>query len=162
VTPGRLRSGESLVATGAVALVVLLSLDWFGVDRAAGATTGWSALGWPFVVLLVVVLLLAAWLVVATATDAPVERQLLAAVLTASVGAAVLFALTLRVALAQPDLGVGARNADVTVLWPAYLGIVALTVVVAGAWRALADERTDAPESAYVPPPPRPAPPERI
>jgi hypothetical protein len=47
----------------------------------------------------------------------------------------------------------------VSVLAPAYLGLVAELVVVAGTWRALADERTDAPESAYQPPEPRPVPP---
>jgi hypothetical protein len=43
-----------------------------------------------------------------------------------------------------------------------YLGLAALALIVAGAWRAIADERTGAPETAYAPPPPRPAPPERI
>ena len=50
----------------------------------------------------------------------------------------------------------------VAVQTPAYLGLAALALLVGGAWRAIADERTGAPESAYTPPPPRPAPPERI
>jgi hypothetical protein len=162
VTLRRLRSGELMAGAGAAALLVLLFLQWFGVDRPAAAATGWSALGWPFALVLAIVLLLAAWLVAAAATDAPVERQLVAAVLAASIGSAALFALTLRVAVAQPGLSTGAPDAEVTVRWPAYLGLVALTLLVAGAWRAMADERTDAPGSTFTPPPARPAPPERI
>ena len=42
---------------------------------------------------------------------------------------------------------------------PPYLGLLAALLTTLGAWRSLADERTDAPESAYTPPPARPAPP---
>jgi hypothetical protein len=34
-----------------------------------------------------------------------------------------------------------------------------MLALAAGAWWSLRDERTDAPESAYEPPAPRPAPP---
>jgi hypothetical protein len=72
-----------------------------------------------------------------------------------------LIALAVRVAVAQPGLGAGAPDALVAAELPAYLGLAAGALIVAGAWRSLGDERTTAPESAYTPPPPRPAPPAR-
>jgi lysylphosphatidylglycerol synthetase-like protein (DUF2156 family) len=170
----RLRSGELLAGGGALALLVLLFLDWFRstvitrVTEASGSfvepglhTSGWAAVGWLLLVLLAAVIVMAGWLVVATVTDAPVSRQMAAAVLTASAGAVVLVILLLRVTVAQPGLGAGLPDKAVAVRLPAYLGLVALAVLVVGAWRAIADERTGAPESAYTPPPARPAPPER-
>jgi hypothetical protein len=44
--------------------------------------------------------------------------------------------------LAQPG-----PNAEVSVRWPAYLGLAGAVAILAGTWRALADERTDTPES---------------
>jgi hypothetical protein len=166
----RLRAGEWLAAAGAVALLAALFLDWFELQvRArltepagrfvsdAPAATGWSSLGWLLAVVLLVVLALAAWLVAATAGDAPVSQPVMAAVLLSALAPVALVALAVRVAVAQPgaDEAVAAQPA-------AYVGLAALAVVVAGAWRSIGDERTDAPESAYTPPAPRPAPPERM
>jgi hypothetical protein len=175
VSLGRLRSGELLAGAGALALLVLLFLDWFQpvlnrrVTETSGQlvepalnTSGWAALGWLLLVLLAALVLLAGWLVVATATRAPVSRQMAAAVLTASFGAVVLVILVLRVTVLQPGLGAGLPDEAVAVKLPAYLGLVALAALVVGAWRAIADERTDARESAYTLPPARPAPPERV
>ena len=39
--------------------------------------------------------------------------------------------------IAQPG-----PNAEVSVRWPAYLGLAGALAILAGAWRALADERT--------------------
>jgi hypothetical protein len=170
VTLRRLRAGEWLAAAGAIALVAVLFLEWFEerlparVSETAGrfvradpGASGWSSLGWLLVVLLVVVVALAVWLVVATAGDASVSQPVMAAVLLSALAPLVLVALAIRVTVAQP-------GADDTMAVQAggYLGLAALALVVAGAWRAIADERTGAPESAYAPPPPRPAPPERI
>jgi hypothetical protein len=44
----------------------------------------------------------------------------------------------------------------------AWLGLLAALVLALGGWWAMKDERTDAPESAYTPPEPRPAPPPRL
>ena len=41
----------------------------------------------------------------------------------------------------------------------ARLGLLAALVLALGGWWAIKDDRTDAPESAYTPPEPRPAPP---
>jgi hypothetical protein len=79
-------------------------------------------------------------------------------VLTSAVGWITFLVLLIRVAT-QPDLGIaGLPNAAVTVELPAYLGLVCAAAIPLGAWLALRDERTDAPESAYTPPPPRPVP----
>jgi hypothetical protein len=53
------------------------------------------------------------------------------------------------------------ENAVVSVGYGAWIGLAGALVLTIGSWWALADERTEAPESAYIPPPPRPAPPER-
>jgi hypothetical protein len=173
VRPGRLRAGEWLAGAGAVALTAVLFLDWFEpevrgrVPEAAGrllapSLSGWMSLGWLLALLVVVTILLAVWLVVATATDASVGQAVMAGVLLSAAAPVALLALVICVTVAQPDLGAGLPDAVVTVQPAAYAGLAALAVVVAGAWRSIADERTDAPESAYTPPPPRPAPPERI
>jgi hypothetical protein len=157
-----LRSGERAAAGGAIALLLLLCLDWFSLDVALPLPglhqSGWASLGWPMVVLLLAVVVTVTAQILAT-IRAPLEQQLRAGVATVAISTLVAPVLILRVVLFQPGLGVGAPNAAVSVLAPAYLGILAELVIVAGAWYALADERTDAPQSAYEPPAPRPAPP---
>jgi hypothetical protein len=166
----RLRAGEWLTAAGAVALTVLLFLDWFELQvraritetsgrivRADAAASGWSSLGWVVVLLLVIAIALAVWLVVSTAGDAAVNQPVMAAALLSALAPIVLLVVAVRVAVAQPG-----RDEAIAVQPAAYLGLAALALLVAGAWRAIADERTGAPESAYTPPPPRPAPPQRI
>ena len=173
MSPGRLRTGEWLAGAGAVALTAVLFLDWFEpqvrgrAPEAAGrllapSLSGWMSLGWLLALLLIVTILLALWLVVATATDASVGQPVMAGVLLSAVAPIALLALVVNVALAQPDLGAGLPDTAVAVQPAAYAGLAALALVVAGAWRSIADERTDAKESAYTPPPARPAPPERI
>jgi hypothetical protein len=172
---GRLRTGELLAGAGALALLVVLFLDWFGaavsrrVTETSGRfaepalqTSGWSSLGLVLVAVLAAVIVLAGVLVATTAAGAPVSRQMAAGVVTASVAALAFAILVLRVAVDQPGLGAQLPDEQVSVTLPAYLGIAALAAILAGAWLAIADERTDAPESAYTPPPARPAPPERL
>ena len=77
-----------------------------------------------------------------------------AAVLTATVAPIALVALALRVLVFQPG-----PNEVTTVEYGAWIGLAAAALLAVGAWWSLADERTDAPESAYVAPAPRPAPP---
>ena len=60
--------------------------------------------------------------------------------------------------ITQPDLDLGLGNDAVSVQLAGYLGLVALALIAVGAWIAIADERTDAPDSAYTPPPARPVP----
>jgi hypothetical protein len=152
----RIRLGEALTAIGAIGLFVLLFADWFeggGVSR-----SGWSSLGWGLVVLLVAVMALAAVMVVSTVARAKPAIIVGSAVTTAVVGIVTLPIALLRVLVTQPDLDLGLGNGDVTIQTAGYLGILALALITAGAWITLADERTDAPESAYTPPPARPVP----
>ena len=104
-------------------------------------------------------LVLVVWLLVATATVAAVSQIMVAAVLSVVAALVALPATALRVLVAQPDLGAGLADDEVGVAVAGYLGLLALSAMLAGAWLAMADERTTAPESAYTPPPARPAPP---
>ena len=72
------------------------------------------------------------------------------------IGVVAFAVLVLRVLVFQPG-----DNAITTLRYGAWLGLAGAAAIVVGAWWALADERTGAPESAYEPPPARPAPPER-
>jgi hypothetical protein len=153
----RLRAGETLAGLGAIALFVLLFADWFsGPGGVAGS--GWSTLGWPVVALLVVVMAVAAVLVVGTISGAKPAIVVDAAAITAALGIVVLVTTLVRVLITQPDLDMGLGNTAVSVELAGYLGLVALAATAAGGWLTLADERTNAPESAYTPPPPRPIP----
>jgi hypothetical protein len=174
VRPRRLRSGELLAGAGAVALFVLLFFDWFLPEvrprvvetsgRIVGPEphlSGWTSLGRPLSVLLLVVLVLAMWLAASTLFAAAVSQPVAAGVLLSAVGTIAFVVLVVRVTIAQPGLGTGQRDEAVAVQLPAYLGLVAMAVIVVGGWRSMADERTGAPESEHAPPPARPAPPER-
>jgi hypothetical protein len=147
---GRLRGGELLTGVGAVALVVSLFLEWVGPVGA----TGWDALGWLVLALVVIAVLCAAGLVVLTAADRPVTHIVAAAVVTATIAPVALLVLALRALVFQPG-----ANDVTTVEYGAWIGLAGAALLTVGAWWSLADERTDAPESAYVPPAPRPAPP---
>ena len=156
----RWRTGEWLAVAGAAALAVLLFLDWFEPAAGGGAGgTGLASLGWPLVAWLVLTLALVVWLLVATATVAAVSQIMVAAVLGVVAALLALPATALRVLVAQPDLGAGLADDEVAVAPAGYLGLVAVAAMLAGAWLAMADERTTAPESAYTPPPARSVPP---
>jgi hypothetical protein len=150
VSVGRLRSGELLASVGAVVLFVSLFLDWVGPV----GESGWSSLGWLTVVVAIAAILVVSWLVVATATARPVTEVVAAAVVAATVGPIAFAALVLRALVFQPG-----PNDLVTVKAGAWIGLAGAALLAVGAWWSLADERTDAPESAYAPPAPRPAPP---
>jgi hypothetical protein len=138
----RLRKGEWLAVAGALALLVLLFLPWFD------GRIGWTSLGWLMIALLVLCIAGAAWIALTT-IDNVLTRVLPALVVTSAVAALSLVVLVLRVLAFPPG--------DTEIA--AYLGILATAVIFAGAGIALADERTDAPDSAFTPPAPRPAPP---
>ena len=148
--------GEALTGIGAIALLVLLFADWF--DGGGVSRSGWSSLGWALVALLVIVLALAFTTVAATALGAKPAVAVGPAVLTIVTTAVTFIVALVRVLITQPDLDLGLGNGDVTVQVAGYLGLLALAVIGAGAWIAVADERTNARESAYTPPPARPVP----
>jgi hypothetical protein len=177
----RLRSGEIVAGLGAIALLVALSLAWFGAEPTVYAPvdeipagfrgllhqSGWSGLGWLALVPLVVTIALALALVVATAAERTPALPLAIGVLT--VPSALLAVLVILARLIdQPGLGVNAPDSFVEVRWPAYLGLAGALAVLAGAWRAIGDERTDTAEARAqteralgVRGAPRPVPPRR-
>jgi hypothetical protein len=147
---GRLRSGELLAGVGAAVLVVSLFLDWVGPV----GESGWSSLGWLTLAVAIAAILAASWLVFATATARTVTQVIAAAVIGTVVEPIALIVLVVRTAIAQPGV-----DAVTSIEGGAYVGLAGAALLTIGAWWSLADERTDAPESAYVPPVPRPAPP---
>jgi hypothetical protein len=148
----RLRPGEWTAGAGAVLLLVALFLDW--VDP--GGRSGWSSLGWVTLAFCAAAIAIGAWLVAATALPRPVGQAVAAGVLTALIGTLTVVVLVLRVAVFQPG-----DNAVTTIQPGAHAGLAGALLVCLGGWWSIKDERTDAPESAYTPPAPRPAPPPR-
>jgi hypothetical protein len=174
----RLRVGEWLAAIGAIGLLVVLFFDWFGVEvrppeqplDGGGSLnllhiaitdevhqTGWASLGWFMDVLLVVVILGGLSIAYMTLRRTSPAWPVGASVLTIAGGGLTFLVLLVRV-LTQPGLGVGLGNDEVTLQFPAYLGLLFASLIPVGAFAALKDERLDAPESAYTPPPARPIP----
>jgi hypothetical protein len=173
----RLRTGEWLAVVGAAALLVTLFLPWFGVEVPSAEEedqgsevldllhtsstgswgSGWDALGWLTVVFALGAIGCAAWLAFANATGRPVAQSVAASVLTASIGTFAFLALALRSLVFQPG-----PDDFVVVRYGTWLGLLAALILSLGGWWAIKDERTDAPESAYTPPEPRPAPPPRL
>ena len=154
--PRRLRSGELVMAAGAVGLAVVLFADWFD------GHSGWSTMTVGRV-LLVLTIALAATLVAVTLSARAVSTATSMAVVTIGVGTLALLYLLYRVGIDEPG-----RNALVGVEAGAYLGLLSVLAIVVGAWRSLADERTGSPISRRqtervlaVGGPARPAPPAR-
>ena len=75
-----------------------------------------------------------------------------AGVLTATVGTIVLAVLIVRV-IDQPALGHGRAERAISIRRPPTSACSRAAALAAGAWLAIRDERTDAPESAYEQPP---------
>jgi hypothetical protein len=151
-----LRSGELVAALGTAGLTVVMFLDWFG------GRSGWETLTVGRV-LLVLTIALAATLVVLTLRKRAVSMATSAATVTVGVGALALLYLLYRVGIDEPG-----RNALVSVDGGAYLGLACMVLILGGAWRSLADERTGSPVSLRqtervlaVRGAPRPVPPER-
>jgi hypothetical protein len=177
----RLRAGEWLALVGAAALLVTLFLPWFGVQlpqvtvqqqqqfggggvlnvlstyEVDSPGSGWDALGWLVIVIVLVAVACAAWLALANATARPVAQLVAASVLTATAGTLAIVVLALRALVFQPG-----PNDFVVVRYGAWLGLLAALILAVGGWWATKDERTDAPESGYAPPEPRPPPPPRL
>jgi len=169
---GRLRTGELLAFAGAVGLLITLFFDWFGLDLGsvrlpAGVQvavngnglhqTGWASLGWFMVLLLCIQIFGGLAITYMTLRRSTPAWPVGAAVLSISLGGLIFLILLVRV-LTQPGLGGDLPNALVSVELPAYLGLLFSALIPAGAWIVLRDERTEAPESAYTPPPARPVP----
>jgi hypothetical protein len=151
-----LRSGELVVAIGAAGLAVLMFAEWFG-GRSAWETLTIGRF------LLVLTIGLAGTLVVITLRKRAVSMAMSAATVTIGVAALTLLYLLYRVGIDEPG-----RNGLVSIEAGAYLGVGCVLLILAGAWRTIADERTHAAASLRqtervlaVRGAPRPAPPAR-
>jgi len=170
----RLRAGEWTAAVGAAALLLTLFLPWFDVEipepQGQGGIlnivhtystgswgSGWDALGWLAIAIALAAIGCVVWLAIANATRRPVAQTVAASVLTATAGTFAFVVLALRALVFQPG-----PNDLVVLRYGAWLGLLAALILAVGGWWATKDERTDAPESAYTPPEPRPAPPPRL
>ena len=152
----RLRSGELLSGLGAAGLAALMFVSWFG------GRSAWDTLTVGRV-LLVLTIALAATLVVITMRNRAVSMAMSAATVTVGIGTLALLYLLYRVGIDEPG-----RNDDVSIDAGAYLGVGCVLLILGGAWRALADERTTTAASLRqtervlaVRGPARPAPPVR-
>lgn len=141
-----LRPADWLVLVSAVLVPVTLTLDWFRPAR-----SGWNALGWALLALIVATVALALLLVVLIASGARDAVNLPPGVILAAITPITLVA-TLIVTVLRP----GGATAVAAGAWA---GLVALAVLKAGAWLSLRDERMDQPARQVAPPPARPAPP---
>jgi hypothetical protein len=126
----RLRSGELLAGAGAVALLVVMFLDWFG------GRSAWESMAIARVVL-VALIVCGLTLVVLTVTSRTVALACSAATITVGVGALALLLVVYRVVVNEPG-----TNAVVSIDAGAYAGLALVLAVTAGGWRTLADERT--------------------
>jgi hypothetical protein len=141
VTPSRLRAGEVVAGLGAVVLAVSLALPWYDVAASGAHESGVRALGWLAVIPLVLAVLIGLGLVVTTLTEVSPARPLAFAVIAVPLGLLAVLVVIFRL-IAEPGLGVGASDGDVAIRWPAFAGLAGSIAIVAGAWIAIADERT--------------------
>ena len=152
----RLRSGELLAGASAVGLMGLMFVSWFGGD------SGWESLTLLRVPLAITALLALA--VVVLTVSRTVAMACSAAAITVGVGTLITLPLLLyRVIVNEPG-----SDAAGGIGLGAYLGLLCVLGCIVGAWRTLADERTDAAASLSqtervlaVRGAPRPAPPAR-
>jgi cytochrome bd-type quinol oxidase subunit 2 len=147
----RLRQGERLALAGAIALAVLLGLNWFFLSTPEAVIgqheSGIRSLGWFAVFLLLVVIGLALANAFFTTTQRATAMPIVLSVLTFAIGVLALLVVLLRLLVWQPHLGVDAGRADVDIeLW-GYLGLLATAAIAAGGWISILDERTDSAEA---------------
>ena len=161
----RLRFAEWVALLGAVTLLVTLFLDWFRVEgpgaqslEAAANTTGWTALGWVTVALLVICIVCAVALFVLTLAGAGDALTLPPGVVLGFVGPFALLVLIV-VVLFQPGLGLGLPNDRVAMEPAGWIGLMGAFAMLLGGLASLRDERTTGPDRVAAKPDARPAPP---
>lgn len=158
---GRLRKGEWLAAVASIALLGVMFLPWFGLDGQVvfGAldrllstdATAWQA----FTIWDVVLATFAAMglgLVALAATRRAPAAPVAAVVITTGTGIVLSVALLFRIVFPPGP------NALVELRYGAWLGLLCVIGVAAGAWLALGDERTEAADPPFIPA--QPVPPE--
>jgi hypothetical protein len=147
----RLRSGERLALAGAIALAVLLGLNWFFLSAPEATVgqheSGIRSLGWFAAFLLVALIALALAQAFFTLTQRATALPIVLSVWVFAIGIIATLIVLLRLLVWQPHLGVEVGREDVDIeLW-GYLGLLATMAIAGGGWIAVLDERTDAAES---------------
>jgi hypothetical protein len=127
----RLRSGELLAGVSAAGLTAVMFSDWFG------GASAWETMTIARVVLVALVLCVLALLVLTVSRTVAMATS--AATITMAVGALALVLVLYRVVINEPG-----PNAEVAIGVGAYLGLLLVIGIVAGAFVALKDERTQA------------------
>ncbi len=165
----RLRLAEWAVLLGAVVLALSLGRQWFSVNVSLLnrpvdallpfelATSGWDALGWFLVAMLVLCILLALALVISFVLGSGDAATL---VFGAALGG---FALPTMIGLlvvlaGRPGLGDNLPANAVRIEPAGWIGAIAMVLLTAGSLASIRNERTAGRDRAYQPPPPRPAP----
>lgn len=155
----RPRPAELVVFIVSALLLVCMFLDWYEVPPVVekiASTSGFGAMGVWMSVLLVITASLGLALAITTwfrrSPSLPVALGVLTWVFSSLVW--VVFSLRL---LFEPALDAG-LGSEPTLLWPGWAAWLSATVLPIAALMSLRDERTDAPESRYTPPDPRPVP----
>ena len=133
----RIRLGELLAATGAVCLIVSLTMRWY--ENAEGKLSAWSTFG-PAVVLLILAAVAALALLLATVTERTPALPVAAGVWGVLFGLIAVVAAFVRV-LERPD------HAS-SLCAGAWLALVGAVAVLLGSWQSIRDERTSCYEPA--------------
>ena len=154
---GRLRSGERLAGLAGLALLVLTFLPWFREPTRylpVGVPFDPDLSAWEAFAVVDVLIALTALAGLAVAFFAASRRAPAVPLATAVIAAGL--AVITAVVVAYRLLNQPGPNDQIEVRPFAYLGLLAVLGVAAGAWRTMADERTDAEPAPLVPAQPVP------
>jgi hypothetical protein len=136
----RLRLGELLALSGAVCVIVSLTLPWYGgaIGSPGASTTGeldaWSTFG-PAVAIIMLACVTALLLVVATIFERSPALPVAAAVWCTVLGFSSVIAAIVRVLERPGD--------SVTLMSGAWLALGGAVAMLAGGWQAMRDERPE-------------------
>ena len=144
----RLRTGEWIAGISGAALLVVTFLEWYSAGGGIGATA-WEAFSMTDLLVALAALLAVALAAATARSEAPAVPVALS-VITATLTPIVMLIVVIRI------IWVPGPNEVVDPSAGAFLGLLALAAVTAGAWIAMRDEERPAPP---VPVDHRPAPP---
>jgi uncharacterized membrane protein len=129
----RLRLGEWIALAGGAGLLVSLFLPWYAARARAATVTGFEAFSVTDVLLVLLTLLTVAVAVLQATQDSP-TKPIGATVVTVAYGMLCTLVVLVRI-VDQPG-----PNEFIDVRAGAWIGLAATATIVAGAWRAMADE----------------------
>jgi hypothetical protein len=145
----RLRFGDWVMGFGALSVLVVMFVDWFGPDaEGAPGYNAWESFAVNDVILAIAALLaLASFIFTAVHPTAAVPLALASLATAVSLSALVLIALRL---VWPPDVGTG-ELFETARLTGAWLGLVATALLFGGSLASIRDETLPEPEHAVEP-----------